>query len=448
MIVLLALAVVVATVAVVTHGDSKRDASSRSTAAGGRSTSGAPSGLTVERPAGTSSTADAHPAVTVGSPAGQGATVAATHAVAAAAKSPAPLPVPATFEPDLAQLYQSMYTAAQVIPGLARFAKTESPAQFSAALSRLTARDAGELYAAVRTQSELPALTATVNSFIPAGRAAMRELRLASQRHRTTSTPAAGSHTSAAQATTPSAPQDLTNIPDSLPQTGSFGGGVQGTAYIPNCPSYWSTSIDPYADNAIYALQIVIDVASAVYNAASSFDDAFPVSAISAALTLVAQEVQNDGLYLKGDYEGCEANNIQYAGLDIDNTTYQTYELLAGVAGTANEADTNLVALINQNAADYEFQLQGVIEQALSQPTGTAAMASLELPATAGGYLDSTPVGVQSVVTTELANLEGAGQLTSPQAERDLGLAGQAYSAGEYKSAFQYYQLAYQAAAQ
>jgi hypothetical protein len=233
-----------------------------------------------------------------------------------------------------------------------------------------------------------------------------------------------------------------------MPQTGSFGGGVGGTAYITNCPSYWSTSIDPYADNAIYALQIVIDVASAVYNAASSFDDAFPVSAIAAALTLVAQEVQNDGLYLKGDFENCEDNNVQEAGLDIDNSTYQTYQLLAGVAGTANEADSNLATLINRIAADYEFQLEGLIEEALAAPASTAPMASLELPSTAGGYLDSSPVGVQSVVTTEIANLEAASQLTTPLAERDVGLAGQAYAAGEYKSAFQYYKLAYQAASQ
>lgn len=395
------------------------------------------------------SIAAAHPGATIGSPTGQQATASASRAFAAAHSSTDLPTVPASFEPNLVALYTSVYNAAKAIPGLSRFAKAEKPATFSAALGRLTKRGETELYGAVRAGSGLKGLSSAVNAFIPVERATARDLRLRPESHRSaTSARTPGSEASEPHASGTETPQDLTTIPDTMPQTGSFGGGVDGTAYIVNCPSYWSTSIDPYADNAIYALQIVIDVASGVYNAASTFDDAFPVSAIAAALTLVAQEVQNDGIYLKGDYANCEDNNVQEAGLDIDNSTYQTYELLASVAGTANEADTNLVALINKNAADYEFELEGVIEQALSQPAGTAPMASLELPSTAGGYLDSTPVGVQSVVTTEIANLEDAGQLSSPLAERDLGLGGQAYAAGEYKTAFEYYRMAYQAASE
>ena len=392
------------------------------------------------------------PGVTIGSAAGQPLTGRAERAASAASSSSAVEPVPGSFDANLVGLYVSMYDAARALPGMSQFATAENPVRFSASVDHLTARERSELYGAFRSGSSSSRLRGDITSFIPVERAAAHEMQLRpssrSKAHRQAGKRAVKlrSRSASTQTAGQLAPQDLTVIPSVMPQTGSFGGGVNGVAYVANCPSYWSTSVDPYADNAIYALQLVIDVSTAAYNAASHFNDAFPVSVIAAVLLLVAQEVQNDGIYLKSEFQACEANNVQNAGLDIDNSTYQTYQLLASVAGTVKEADTNLAALINQNAADYEFQLQGIIERALTAKT--TPMASLELPSADGGYLDSTPIGVQSVVTTEIANLASSGQLSNPMAERDLGLGGQAYAAGEYKLAFTYYQLAYQAASQ
>jgi hypothetical protein len=411
----------------------------------GRTTTAASGGSAAND--GTSKTSSS---TTIRPPQNAAVTARATNAIRAAITSNKNVKVPGTFKANLVNLYRTITQAAAIMPGGTTLVKSESTHAFSESLNKLTAHQLGYVFAATSTAKGFAAATSAVSAFIPVERATVK--MLAEQPKVKAAVPSSTSsnatHTANPHTTGPSVPQNLTVVPDVMPQTGSFGGGVMGTAYIANCPSYWSTSIDPYSDDSIYALQLVIDIAGAVYNAASSFDDAFPVSAIADALTLVAQEVQNDGLYLKGDFEGCQANNTQEAGLDIDNSTYQTYELLASVAGTANEADTNLAALINQNAADYEFQLQEVIEQALTQPASSAPMASLELPATAGGYLDSTPVGVAEVVTTELANLDGAGQVSNPTAQRDFGLAGQAYSAGQYKSAFRYYRLAYQAASE
>lgn len=359
--------------------------------------------------------------------------------------------MPTAFRHQLESLYDSMYAAAIVMPNPPTNVKRVTPATFTADINALPYVDAAYLSQSTHAGANFAHASKSILAFVPVERTLVRTLHLrrvatAAERSSSTSTTRrVGAHDSSAGGPSP---DPLTVIPATMPQTGSFGGGVGATTYVANCPSYWSTSIDPYADNAIFALQIVIDVSSGVYNAVSHFNGAIAVSIISALLLLIAQEVQNDGIYLKAEYKDCETVNVQFAGLDIDNSTYQTYQLLASVAATANTADQNLASLINQNAANYELQLQGIIEQALAKPVANAPMVSLELPASIGGYLDSTPVGVQEVVTTEITNLEQAGQLSNPQAQRDLGLADQAYSAGEYKQSFQYFRLAYQAASQ
>ena len=61
------------------------------------------------------------------------------------------------------------------------------------------------------------------------------------------------------------------------------------------------------------------------------------------------------------------------------------------------------------------------------------------------GYLDATPIGVQKIVTDALARLRASGQPVDSAAPRDLVLADSALTAKQYKKAYHYYELAYQA---
>ncbi len=121
--------------------------------------------------------------------------------------------------------------------------------------------------------------------------------------------------------------------------------------------------------------------------------------------------------------------------------------------GTVLNSQNAMTQLINnvtiaQQAADqqqvtYEqLQLQLTIEQNLS--TGQGNMATLELPASAGGYLDSQPVGVQEIVTKTVDEMQQAGETVDPDALQDLSNANAALAAGNYKLAYAEYRAAYQ----
>jgi hypothetical protein len=349
-----------------------------------------------------------------------------------------PVTAPSGFRSTLGRLYSSMYGAAMATPSPPPEVRAMTPSQFQHRVDSLSALAVNDIYTATRSQGGFAQAPVAIARFVPVERRLVAHL-LAPSSH------ARGAHDTGPGGVTP---QSLTSIPDSMPTSGSAG-DVAGdiSDFNPSCPTGWQTSIDPYADNAIFGLQIVIDALNGAYNALSQFDAVFPGVVVIVVLLAVAQGVQNWGAFLKNQYNDCMANNFLGAAQTLDNSTYQTYELLASVAATANEADQNLADLINQNVAQFELELQGVIEQDLVSPVANMPMGSMELPATSGGYLDSTPVGVQEVVITEVHSLAQAGELSNPAAMRDLGLASQAYAASNYKLAFQYYRLAYQAAA-
>lgn len=88
--------------------------------------------------------------------------------------------------------------------------------------------------------------------------------------------------------------------------------------------------------------------------------------------------------------------------------------------------------------------LQLAIEQALSAPTGATALATFVLPASAGGNLDSTPLGIRSVATSTVQRAKDAGlafDAAAAQAALDAGDA--ALAAKDYRAAFRSYRSAY-----
>ena len=87
------------------------------------------------------------------------------------------------------------------------------------------------------------------------------------------------------------------------------------------------------------------------------------------------------------------------------------------------------------------------IEQALTAPATSPPNAAYELPASLGGNLDSTPIGVQEVVTKALSVATQAGLPVNPAAPQDLSAANAALAAGNDAGAYADYAAAYREAA-
>jgi hypothetical protein len=179
----------------------------------------------------------------------------------------------------------------------------------------------------------------------------------------------------------------------------------------------------------------------------------FFVAAAVLAVVGIALQVTEDTLsYFQTIAGDCQEAQMQQVGIDTDNNTFQTYTLLSDVAGTVNEIDQGVDNLTNQDTSEFQQQLTLDIEQSLTAPPGTTPMSSFELPVsyegiTLGGYMNSTPVGVNEVVANTIQDIQTTGQTMNPQAIRDQSLAEQAMASGQFKLAFDYFRLAYQAAA-
>ncbi len=94
--------------------------------------------------------------------------------------------------------------------------------------------------------------------------------------------------------------------------------------------------------------------------------------------------------------------------------------------------------------SEYYANLTLEIEQALAQYGPTVAEVQLVLPASQGGYLNSTPVGVQEVVTNDLNAFAALGGKIAPDADKYLAEANAALAAGDYITAYQDYAACYQ----
>ena len=106
-----------------------------------------------------------------------------------------------------------------------------------------------------------------------------------------------------------------------------------------------------------------------------------------------------------------------------------------------------LQANFNMTQQQFQANLQVAIEQGLAGWAPVVPEVQLVLPSSMGGYLDSTPVGVQEVVTTDIASLQKLGVAIKPLAITDLAAANAALAAGKYMLAWTDYAIAYQTAA-
>jgi hypothetical protein len=162
---------------------------------------------------------------------------------------------------------------------------------------------------------------------------------------------------------------------------------------------------------------------------------------------------------------GADVTTLSTTILNGVNTDANAIEAALGIDLTQilNEVDTDAKGLTTLITADNQLVLNTLqsnfttqqnqfnanltlqIEQGLSEWGSRVPQVLFMLPATMGGYLNSTPVGVQEVVTTSMNALVSIGAKISATAAKDLTLANAALVAKQYTTAYADYALCYEA---
>lgn len=108
-----------------------------------------------------------------------------------------------------------------------------------------------------------------------------------------------------------------------------------------------------------------------------------------------------------------------------------------------NNNQTTFLADFTKVEKALDVQLSVLIQQNLLE-SAQANVALFELPASVGGYLNRTPVGVQAIVTQAFAQMTQAKISIPSGATTALSEADEFLNAGRYRSAYEYFKLAYQ----
>lgn len=164
-----------------------------------------------------------------------------------------------------------------------------------------------------------------------------------------------------------------------------------------------------------------------------------------------AAHITADTLAFQQSYwTNCTVYNTGIYLANIDNTAINVYYLSAAVQADLGQLQTSVNDLSNQVGTAQQTvndELALSLQESLDAPTGTPPLPAYELPASDGGYLDSTPLGVQELVTHDLQAAQQAGLAVNPAAVQLLAQGNAALAAGHYQQAFSDYRDAYQDAA-
>ncbi len=361
------------------------------------------------------------------------------------------VPAPAGYAAQLTGLYGEIYDSATAVQVPGQSQEVMTPGSFDSQVDGLSQADLSMLYTATSNIPNFDSLTTTFEHADVVAVRARKILKLdkpdltrgtaAAQKTGATVRPTINSLGLASQLVVPTA---LTNFtPSQVPV-------IYPAA---SCPD-GAPGID-YGETAIFSLQVAADViAEAVAVIPDGLSTAFGnvtipnvARIIIAAIQLGVVITHDTFAYLQAVSNDCAGNYLAALAGNTDNTAFQTFTELTQVAGTANEIDTNVANLTNQDTSEFDQNLTLLIQESLAAPTSAVPMAAMELPASSGGYLDATPVGVNEVVTATIKAMQATDQPLSATATRDETLAEQAFASDQYKLAFDYYRLAYQAAA-
>lgn len=369
------------------------------------------------------------------------------------------VPAPSGYASQLQSLYGEIYTAATTVQVPGQSQQVMTPDAFDQQIQGLSQSDLNDLYTATSNVPNFDSLSSTFSQADQVETKAAAVLKLTK--------PAGASTTTSRSGSTTSHPTQTSGIPKTPVRPLAAGITLVEpkalTNYQPTSPViiYPQASCPDgapginYGETAIFALQVAVDVISEVVavipdGLSTAFGNVtIPNIAriIVAAIQLGVAITHDTFAYLQAVSNDCAGNYLASLAGNTDNSAFQTFQELTQVAGTANEIDSNLANLTNQDTNEFDQQLTLDIEETLAAPTGSVPMAQMELPSSLGGYLDSQPVGVNEVVSSTLHALASSGQPLNPAATRDETLAEQSFASGEYKLAFDYYRMAYQAAA-
>ncbi len=401
-----------------------------------------------------------------------GTRLRATAGVAAtsgtAPTSPSSLPAaPPGFASQVTGVYEDLFQADQLMQqdsggSLPTVSQLPSESSFGQDVNQLTPQALDELYQATQKNPQWATLPAKLQQLLG-------QLQ------------ASGAHLRTAAPATPVVPQLSVQAAARSARVAPVGPfpPAEPTGSFPNPPAPFvpSSPVGPYTptscpagapggpsvapgDSAIFAVQLTTDVAASIAGAVpdmilvviagegTSIPD--PAKYIAEAIQLAAVITVDTFNYLQSVANDCDTANRDGFLANIDNTTVNVYNLLTLVQNTLDNVE-NSVNTVNdqvgvlQQTADEQLVLG--IEQALTAPLGSSPNVAYELPASLGGNLDSTPVGVQAVVTNDLKAAQAAGLPVNAAATEFLAMADAALAAGNDQQAYADFQNAYQQAA-
>lgn len=232
-----------------------------------------------------------------------------------------------------------------------------------------------------------------------------------------------------------------------------------------NCPASAPGGND--GDDGIYAATLAVDIATVaaavvpqslvlgayVLGEGATFTIPDPVNIVVQVLIGIGQIARDTLIWLHQINGDCtNAAQEEQVNIIFDNVNSLITLVDSRTTGIDNEeqllyalVDSRNTLILDKIAAiqaSLNLELKITIENDLLQGTG-GAVADLEVPASDGGYLNATPIGVQQLVTAAMGAEQTAGQAVNPAAPEDLAAANAALAAQHYKSAFNLYGQTY-----
>jgi hypothetical protein len=387
---------------------------------------------------------------------------------------PPPPPAPAGFAASLTSMYTNMYRAATMLDSKTgrSFAKQlVSRSDFADRIHSLSRAQLAALYAATRKTANWNEMGSNTMRLLQDAQLRRSVRYRGSPRRRPTSRHASqapkrtGSKRRAAArgpSLARSAQVGATAFPPSEP-TGSFPAPLPpfepSDEVIAFGPMPCISGPSPFAyfvaaDTAVFVADIVHATAEAAGIPLESLIVAAGegvinvVKIVDAAITLAAATVLDAFVYADDLETDCIEANEYDQTVNSENATVNTYNLHQQNAQTLAVTESSVNTLHDQVHVVQQSlgaQLTVEIQQALSLPTAAPADVYYELPASVGGNLDSTPIGVKVVVTAAYNAAKLAGLPINATATNNLAAANSALAARNYKTAWKDYQLAYQA---
>lgn len=383
-----------------------------------------------------------------------------------------PPPAPPGFADSLNSLYSTMYQTASTLDAKTGQTSTQqlaTPGDFASSVAGLSSEQLAEAFAATQADSQWSQVSSEAQQALSDAQSAPPITGLtggavsAAVRPSSQSTTFKSMRVAAAKALASAAAAGSDTFPPDEP-IGAFpappAAFVAGPLPVAMFSARTCVAGDPFAwavasATALFVANEVKNVADDVGKAAPSLLDVGylpsfpdPVKYVLQAIVFGATLVVDSFKYAQAIVDDCKADNVGGLTANEDNTTVNAYHL----EQQNEQTMTNIQSSINTIHAQVHVVQQTVDEQltldirrALSQPTASPPNVDYELPVSAGGNLDSTPIGVQAVVDDAFSAAKQAGLPVNAVASSDLNAATQALAANQYKTAWKDFQLAFQA---